>query len=30
VDDMVAFPLRKEFPLEDPNRRDKKDEFFGR
>jgi NADH-quinone oxidoreductase subunit C len=30
VDDMVAFPLRKEFPLEDPNRRDKQDEFFGR
>jgi len=30
VDDMVAFPLRKEFPLEDPNRKDKKDEFFGR
>lgn len=30
LDDMVAFPLRKEFPLEDPNRKDKKDEFFGR
>lgn len=30
VDDMIAFPLRKEFPLEDPNRRDKHDEFFGR
>ncbi len=30
VDDMVAFPMRKEHPLEDPNRIDKKDEFFGR
>jgi NADH-quinone oxidoreductase subunit C len=30
VDDMVAFPLRKEHPLEDPNRVDKKDYFFGR
>lgn len=30
VDDMVAFPMRKEFPLEDPNRKDKKDDFFGR
>jgi NADH-quinone oxidoreductase subunit C len=30
MDDMVAFPLRKEFPLEDPNRKDKQDEFFGR
>ena len=30
VDDMVAFPMRKEFPLEDPNRVDKKDFFFGR
>jgi len=30
VDDMVAFPMRKEFPLEDPNRVDKKDYFFGR
>jgi NADH-quinone oxidoreductase subunit C len=30
MDDMVAFPLRKEFPLEDPNRVDKKDFFFGR
>jgi len=30
VDDMVAFPMRKEFPLEDPNRRDKNDDFFGR
>jgi NADH-quinone oxidoreductase subunit C len=30
VDDMVAHPMRKEFPLEDPNRVDKKDYFFGR
>jgi len=30
VDDMTAFPMRKEFPLEDPNRVDKKDSFFGR
>jgi len=30
VDDMVAFPMRKEHPLEDPNRVDKKDYFFGR
>lgn len=30
VDDMVAFPLRKEYPLEDPNRIDKNDDFFGR
>jgi len=30
VDHMEAFPLRKEFPLEDPNRIDKKDSFFGR
>jgi NADH-quinone oxidoreductase subunit C len=30
VDEMEAFPLRKEFPLEDPNRIDKKDYFFGR
>ncbi|NNM95382.1 MAG: NADH-quinone oxidoreductase subunit C [Bacteroidia bacterium] len=30
VDDMVGFPLRKEFPLEDPNREDKDDTMFGR
>jgi NADH-quinone oxidoreductase subunit C len=30
VDDMTAYPMRKEFPLEDPNRVDKKDYFFGR
>ncbi len=30
VDDMTVFPMRKEFALEDPNRVDKKDFFFGR
>jgi NADH-quinone oxidoreductase subunit C len=30
VDDLEAFPMRKEHPLEDPNRVDKKDYFFGR
>ena len=30
VDDMEVFPLRKEYPLEDPNKIDKKDYFFGR
>lgn len=30
VDDMTVFPMRKEFPLEDPNRVDKKDFYFGR
>ena len=30
VDDMTAFPMRKEYPLEDPNRVDKRDYFFGR
>jgi len=30
VDDMTVFPMRKEYPLEDPNRIDKKDYFFGR
>ena len=30
VDDMTVFPMRKEYPLEDPNRVDKKDFFFGR
>lgn len=30
MDDMEAFPMRKEFPLEDPNRVDKKDLYFGR
>lgn len=30
VDDMEVFPMRKEHPLEDPNKMDKKDYFFGR
>jgi len=30
VDDMVVFPMRKEFPLEDPTRDDKDDSMFGR
>jgi NADH-quinone oxidoreductase subunit C len=30
VDEMEVFPLRKEYPLEDPNRIDKQDKFFGR
>lgn len=30
VDDMEVFPMRKQYPLEDPNRVDKKDYFFGR
>ncbi len=30
VDEMEAFPMRKEHPLEDPNRIDKQDKFFGR
>jgi NADH-quinone oxidoreductase subunit C len=30
VDEMEVFPMRKEYPLEDPNRIDKKDLFFGR
>ncbi|MGB4773807.1 MAG: NADH-quinone oxidoreductase subunit C [Daejeonella sp.] len=30
VDEMKVFPMRKEYPLEDPNRVDKKDYFFGR
>ena len=30
VDDMTVFPMRKEYPLEDPNRVDKRDFFFGR
>jgi len=30
LDDMEAFPMRKEYPLEDPNRVDKKDLYFGR
>ncbi|HMJ67738.1 MAG TPA: NADH-quinone oxidoreductase subunit C [Cyclobacteriaceae bacterium] len=30
VDDMVIFPMRKEYPLEDQTREDKADEMFGR
>ena len=30
VDDMVGWPLRKEYPLEDQNRYDKDDKMFGR
>jgi NADH-quinone oxidoreductase subunit C len=30
MDDMVGFPLRKEFPLEDQTRDDKDDSLFGR
>jgi NADH-quinone oxidoreductase subunit C len=30
VDEMTAFPLRKDFPLEDQTREDKNDSMFGR
>ncbi|MDB5121116.1 MAG: dehydrogenase subunit [Sphingobacteriales bacterium] len=30
VDDMTVFPMLRDYPLEDPNRVDKKDYFFGR
>ena len=30
MEDFPAFPLRKEYPLEDPTREDKEDTFFGR
>jgi NADH-quinone oxidoreductase subunit C len=30
VDEMIFFPLRKEFPLEDQTREDKNDALFGR
>ena len=30
VDDMVGFPMRKDFPLEDQTREDKDDSMFGR
>ena len=30
MDEMVAFPMRKEFPLEDGTREDKDDKMFGR
>lgn len=30
MDEMVSFPMRKEFPMEDQGRTDKDDRFFGR
>lgn len=30
MDEMDSFPLRKDFPMEDPGRTDKDDRFFGR
>ena len=30
MEDFPAFPLRKDYPLEDPTRQDKNDAFFGR
>ena len=30
MEDMVPFPMRKDFPLEDQRREDKADEMFGR
>ncbi|WP_264552685.1 NADH-quinone oxidoreductase subunit C [Flavobacterium sp. N2038] len=30
MDEMVSFPMRKEFPMEDSGRTDKDDRFFGR
>lgn len=30
MDEMVSFPLRKEFPMEDAGRTDKDDRYFGR
>lgn len=30
VEDMIIFPLRKEYPLEDQTREDKNDKMFGR
>lgn len=30
VDDMIIFPMRKEYPLEDQTREDKNDSMFGR
>lgn len=30
VEDMIMFPMRKEFPLEDQVREDKSDKMFGR
>jgi NADH-quinone oxidoreductase subunit C len=30
MDDFHGYPMRKEFPLEDPTRDDKNDSMFGR
>ena len=30
MDDLDVFPMLRQYPLEDPNRVDKKDEYFGR
>lgn len=30
MDEMISFPMRKEFPMEDGGRTDKDDRFFGR
>jgi NADH-quinone oxidoreductase subunit C len=30
MEDFPAFPLRKDYPLEDPTREDKDDSYFGR
>lgn len=30
MDEMISFPMRKEFPLEDSGRTDKDDRYFGR
>lgn len=30
MDELTVFPMLKQYPLEDPNRVDKKDEYFGR
>ena len=30
MDEMESFPMRKEFPMEDPGRTDKDDRYFGR
>ena len=30
MDELTVHPMRKEYPLEDPNRVDKKDYYFGR
>jgi NADH-quinone oxidoreductase subunit C len=30
MDELTVFPMLRQYPLEDPNRVDKKDEYFGR